>query len=74
SLIRDRVPPTLAEGQPEAALGVKGAQPPAASFPHFLSVQEMGPPAGAGPGKLRRFMSGKSVGHRQAPPLPERHI
>ena len=31
-------------------VGVKGAQPPAASFPHFLSVQEMGPPAGAGPG------------------------
>ena len=30
--------------------GVKGARPPAASFPHFLSVQEMGPPAGAGPG------------------------
>ena len=32
--------------------GVKGAQPPAASFPHFLSVQEMGPPAGAGPGSF----------------------
>ncbi len=25
-------------------------KPPAASFPHFLSAQEMGPPAGAGPG------------------------
>ena len=31
-------------------VGVKGAQPPAASFPHFLSGQEMGPPAGARPG------------------------
>ena len=47
--IRGRAPPTLAEGQPEAARGSRGS-PLAASFPHFLSVQEMGPPAGAGPG------------------------
>ena len=43
-------------------LGVKGAQPPAASFPHFLSVQEMGPPAAAGPSKLCRSPSGKFCG------------
>ena len=66
-LIRDRAPPTLAAGQPEAALGVKGAQPPAASFPHFLSAQEMGPPAGAGPDKLRRSPSGKSKNFQFAP-------
>ena len=48
--IRGRAPPTLAEGQPEAARGVKGAQPPAVSFPYFLGGQEIGPPAGAGPG------------------------
>ena len=48
--------------------GVKGAWPPAASFPHFLSVQEMGPPAGAGPGKLYRSLSGKSKAAVGRPP------
>ena len=64
-------------------------RPPAASFPSFLGGQEIGPPAGAGPGssaarrattdKLRRSMSGKpkgslSVDYRQAPPLGGKQI
>ena len=74
--IRGRAPPTLAAGQPEAALGVKGAQPPAASFPHFLYGQEMGPPAGAGPGSSAAPRAANlippSVDHRQTVPLAER--
>ena len=41
-------------------------KPLAASFPHFLSVQEMGPPAGAGPGKLYRSLSGEPKVHRRS--------
>ena len=53
-------------------------KPPAASFPHFLSVQEMGPPAGAGPGNsaVPRAANRKPppVDHRQTIPLDERQV
>ena len=53
-------------------------KPPAASFPHFLSVQEMGPPAGAGPGNsaVPRAANRKPppVDHWQTIPLDERQV
>ena len=49
-LIRGRGAADFGRRPTGGGAGVKGAWPPAASFPHFLSVQEMGPPAGAGPG------------------------
>ena len=56
--------------------GVKGAQPPAASFPHFLSAQEMGPPAGAGPGNYaaRRAANLRPVSYTHLDVYKRQHL
>ena len=58
-LIRDRAPPTLAAGQPEAARGSRGVAPRALLW--FLSwASKKGTRCRATTDKLRRSMSGKS--------------
>ena len=58
-LIRGRAPPTLAEGQPEAARGSRGRSPSCPSLVPFLGKQERNSP---------------SVDYRQTAPLDERQI
>ena len=57
-LIRDRAPPTLAAGQPEAAWGSQGRSPSCPSLVPFLGKQER---------------NSLSVDHRQTIPLTERY-